>query len=131
MKSQHQVILSIGGNQGNRLENVKHCIELIHQIGTVIKVSRIYETPSWGFDGDAFYNCALVYTLLLRISYQALKLKRGLAYEKDKISLIDIDLIAYDEEIVILKAQVHPFMQDRKFVLLPIQDLNLVGSILF
>jgi 7,8-dihydro-6-hydroxymethylpterin-pyrophosphokinase len=31
MKSQHQVILSIGSNQGNRLENVRHCIELIHQ----------------------------------------------------------------------------------------------------
>jgi 7,8-dihydro-6-hydroxymethylpterin-pyrophosphokinase len=46
MKSQHQVILSIGSNQGDRLENVKHCIELIHQeIGTVIKVSKIYETP--------------------------------------------------------------------------------------
>jgi 2-amino-4-hydroxy-6-hydroxymethyldihydropteridine diphosphokinase len=63
MKSQHQVILSIGSNQGNRLENVKHCIELIHQeIGTVIKVSKIYETPSWGFESDAFYNCAFVHT---------------------------------------------------------------------
>jgi 7,8-dihydro-6-hydroxymethylpterin-pyrophosphokinase len=49
MKSQHQVILSIGSNQGNRLENVRHCIELIHQkVGTVIKVSKVYETPSWG-----------------------------------------------------------------------------------
>jgi 7,8-dihydro-6-hydroxymethylpterin-pyrophosphokinase len=42
MKSQHQVILSIGSNQGNRLENVRHCIELIHQkVGTVIKVSKV------------------------------------------------------------------------------------------
>jgi 7,8-dihydro-6-hydroxymethylpterin-pyrophosphokinase len=46
MKSQHQV-LSIGSNQGNRLENVRHCIELIQKVGTVIKVSKVYETPSW------------------------------------------------------------------------------------
>lgn len=136
MKSQHQVILSIGSNQGNRLENVKHCIELIHQeIGTVIKVSRIYETPSWGFDSDAFYNCALVlhtFTSAHKILTQALKIEKKLGRisndEKGYQSrLIDIDLIAYDEEIIDSeKLQVpHPFMQDRKFVLLPIQDLNL------
>ena len=136
MKSQHQVILSIGSNQGNRLENVKHCIELIHQeIGTVIKVSRIYETPSWGFDSDAFYNCALVlhtFTSAHKILTQALKIEKKLGRirteEKGYQSrLIDIDLIAYDEEIIDSeKLQVpHPLMQDRKFVLLPIQDLNL------
>lgn len=136
MKSQHQVILSIGSNQGNRLENVKHCIELIHQeIGTVIKASRIYETPSWGFDSDAFYNCALVlhtFTSAHKILTQALKIEKKLGRirtdEKGYQSrLIDIDLIAYDEEIIDSeKLQVpHPLMQDRKFVLLPIQDLNL------
>ena len=31
MKSQHQVILSLGSNQGNRLENIENCIELVHQ----------------------------------------------------------------------------------------------------
>jgi 7,8-dihydro-6-hydroxymethylpterin-pyrophosphokinase len=60
MKSQHQVILSIGSNQGNRLENVRHCIVDPSKVGTVIKVSKVYETPSWGFDSDAFYNCALI-----------------------------------------------------------------------
>ena len=136
MKSQHQVILSIGSNQGNRLENVKHCIELIHQeIGTVIKVSRIYETPSWGFDSDAFYNCALVlhtFTSAHKILTQAVKIEKKLGRIRNdekgyQSRLIDIDLIAYDEEIIDSeKLQVpHPLMQDRKFVLLPIQDLNL------
>ncbi|MFI0489952.1 2-amino-4-hydroxy-6-hydroxymethyldihydropteridine diphosphokinase, partial [Flavobacterium sp.] len=61
MKSQHQVVLSIGTNQGNRLENIENCMRLIHQeIGTIIKVSNLYESPSWGFESDAFYNCALV-----------------------------------------------------------------------
>jgi len=136
MKSQHQVILSIGSNQGDRLENVKQCIELIHQeIGTVIKVSKIYETPSWGFDSDAFYNCALVlhtFTSAHKILTQALKIEKKLGrIRNDKKGyqsrLIDIDLIAYDEEIIDSeKLQIpHPLMQDRKFVLLPIHDLNL------
>jgi len=51
MKSQHQVVLSLGTNQGNRLRNIENCIQLIHQeIGTVIKISKLYEAPSWGFD---------------------------------------------------------------------------------
>ena len=136
MKSQHQVILSIGSNQGNRLENVKHCIDLIHQqIGTVIKVSRIYETPAWGFDSEAFYNCALVlhtFCSAHKILTQALKIEKKLGRirsdEKGYQSrIIDIDIIAFDEEIIDSeKLQIpHPLMQDRKFVLLPIQDLNL------
>ncbi|WP_414000132.1 2-amino-4-hydroxy-6-hydroxymethyldihydropteridine diphosphokinase [Flavobacterium sp. W1B] len=136
MKAQHQVILSIGSNQGDRLENVKECIALIHQeIGTVIKVSKVYETPSWGFESDAFYNCALVlhtFSTAHKILSQALKIEKKLgrirSVEKGYQSrIIDIDLIAYDEEIIDSeKLQIpHPLMQDRKFVLLPIQDLNL------
>jgi 2-amino-4-hydroxy-6-hydroxymethyldihydropteridine diphosphokinase len=136
MKSQHQVILSIGSNEGNRLENLKLCIEMIHQkIGTVIKVSRIYETPSWGFDSDAFYNCALLlhsFSAANKILAEALKIEKqlgrirgeGIGYQS---RVIDIDLIAFNEEIIDSeKLQIpHPLMQDRKFVLLPIQDLNL------
>ncbi|UFH36694.1 2-amino-4-hydroxy-6-hydroxymethyldihydropteridine diphosphokinase [Flavobacterium acetivorans] len=136
MKAQHQVILSIGSNQGDRLENIKHCIELIHQeMGTVIKVSRVYETPSWGFESDDFYNCALVlhtFNTAHKILSQALKIEKKLGRirgtEKGYQSrIIDIDLVAFDEEIVDSeKLQIpHPLMQNRNFVLLPVQDLNL------
>ena len=136
MKSQHQVILSLGSNQGNRLENVKQCIELIHEeIGTVIKVSKIYETPSWGFDSDAFYNCALVlhtFSSAHKILSQVLKIEKKLGRIRNEEKgyqsrIIDIDLIAFDSEIIDTdKLQIpHPLMQDRNFVLLPIQDLNL------
>jgi deoxyguanosine kinase len=136
MKSQHQVILSLGSNQGNRLENIETCIALIHQgIGTVIKVSRLYESPSWGFDSDAFYNCALLIhstSSAQKILSQVLKVEKklgrvrsaGLGYQSRNI---DIDLIAFDEEIIESeKLQIpHPLMQNRNFVLLPLQDLNL------
>src|SRR5690606_23473722 len=58
---QHQVILSIGSNKGNRLYNIESCINLIHkEVATVVKTSKLYETPSWGFRGEAFYNCAVL-----------------------------------------------------------------------
>jgi 2-amino-4-hydroxy-6-hydroxymethyldihydropteridine diphosphokinase len=136
MKSQHQVVLSLGTNQGNRLRNIENCIQLIHQeVGTVIKISKLYETPSWGFDSDAFYNCALVLhtylsankilSKILKIEKQLGRVRAGTLEYQSRI--IDIDLIAFNEEIIDSeKLQVpHPLMQNRNFVLLPIQDLNL------
>jgi 2-amino-4-hydroxy-6-hydroxymethyldihydropteridine diphosphokinase len=109
---------------------------LIHQeIGTVIKVSRLYETPAWGFDSDAFYNCVLVIhttSSANKILNQVLKVEKKLGRVRSnnlgyQSRTIDIDLISFDEEIIDTeKLQIpHPLMQNRKFVLLPIQDLNL------
>ncbi|WP_026712398.1 2-amino-4-hydroxy-6-hydroxymethyldihydropteridine diphosphokinase [Flavobacterium daejeonense] len=135
MKAQHQVILSIGSNQGNRLEAIKKCIALIHQeIGTVIKVSKVYETAAWGFDSDAFYNCALVLhtdfpaaEVLLKALTVEQKLGRIRKHDSGYQSrIIDIDVIAFDEAVIDTEMlQVpHPLMQDRKFVLFPFQDLE-------
>jgi len=136
MKSQHQVVLSLGTNQGNRLRNIQNCIQLIHQeIGTVIKISKLYETPSWGFDSDAFYNCALVihtFSSAHKILDQILNIEKQLGRVRGTTSeyqsrIIDIDLITFDEEIIDTEElQVpHPLMQNRSFVLLPMIDLNL------
>ena len=136
MKSQHQVILSLGTNEGNRLQNIENCIALIHQgIGTVIKVSKLYESPSWGFDSDAFYNCALLIhttSSASKILTQVLKLEKKLGRVRGtdagyQSRIIDIDLIAFDEEIINSeKLNIpHPLMQNRNFVLLPFQDLNI------
>lgn len=136
MRAQHQVILSIGSNQGNRLEVIKDCIALIHQeIGTVVQVSRVYETAAWGFDSDAFYNCALVlhtHNSASEVLLKALAIEKQLGRIRKNESgyqsrIIDIDLIAFDEEIIETESlQVpHPLMQDRKFVLFPFQDLKI------
>ncbi len=136
MKSQHQVVLSIGTNQGNRLENIKNCLQLIHQeIGTIIKVSNLYESPSWGFESDAFYNCALVlhtYNSAHAVLNAFLKIEKQMGRVRGETlgyqsRIIDIDLITFDSAIIDSEnLQVpHPLMQNRKFVLLPMQDLNL------
>jgi len=135
MELQHQVILSLGSNQGNRLKNIELCLELIHQeIGTIIKVSHLYETPSWGFESEAFYNCALLMhtgKTPQQILEQVLLVEKMLGRIRSENAgyqsrIIDVDLIAFDSEIIdVENLQIpHPLMQNRKFVLLPFQDLN-------
>jgi 2-amino-4-hydroxy-6-hydroxymethyldihydropteridine diphosphokinase len=136
MNKQHQVILSLGSNQGNRLENITNCIEQLHQkIGTVIKVSKLYESPSWGFESNSFYNCAVVlntHKTALSLLEEVLTLELELGRLRQDVEgyqprVIDIDVIAFDEDIIAsdkLKVP-HPEMQNRMFVLLPMRDLNL------
>ncbi|MGV9003125.1 2-amino-4-hydroxy-6-hydroxymethyldihydropteridine diphosphokinase [Flavobacterium sp.] len=133
---QHQIILSLGSNQGNRLENIERCIECLQQeIGTIIRVSKLYVTPSLGFDSDKFYNCALVMhssKIASQILEEVLALELKLGRVRSEVNgyqsrIIDIDVIAFDEEIIDsenLKVP-HPEMQNRLFVLIPMRDLNL------
>jgi 7,8-dihydro-6-hydroxymethylpterin-pyrophosphokinase len=94
MKSQHQVILSIGSNQGNRLENVRHC-ELIHQkVGTVIKVSKVYETPSWVLTVTPSIIALIVHTFSSahKILTEALKIEKELGVFVAKGKAINLEL---------------------------------------
>lgn len=136
MNKQHQVVLSLGSNQGNRLENIERCIKSIHrEIGTVIKVSRLFETPAWGFESEPFYNCAVVvhtHKDAHQVLEEVLLLEEALGRIRSDVEgyqarIIDIDVISFDEEIVAsekLKVP-HPEMQNRLFVLVPMRDLNL------
>lgn len=136
MKSQHQVVLSIGSNHGNRLENIESCLQLIHhQVATVVKVSKVYESPSWGFESDPFYNIAVVvhtYDSANIILNKVLAIESKMGRVRNENSgyqsrSIDIDIIAFDNEIINtahLKVP-HPLMQERIFVLKPMLDLNL------
>ncbi len=133
---QHQVILSLGSNQGDRLTTIKACIDLIHkEVAVVVKVSKIYEAPAWGFESEPFYNAAiLIHTSksAQKILKQVLKVEKSLGRVRSKDSgyqarIIDVDIIAFDEEIIETdNLQIpHPLLQNRKFVLLPMLDLGL------
>jgi 2-amino-4-hydroxy-6-hydroxymethyldihydropteridine diphosphokinase len=136
MKKQNQLILSLGSNIGNRLKAIEEAIAAIHEeVGTVVSVSALYETPSWGFESDFFYNCALkvhTHKSAQRVLDELLLLEQNLGRTRTndagyQARIIDIDVIAFNEEIIHTeKLQVpHPQMQNRLFVLLPMLDLNL------
>jgi len=134
MKLQHQVILSLGSNQGKKLLNIEKCIDLLHnEVGTIVKVSSLYESKSWGFDSDDFYNCAvLMHTNFTpkRLLKKLLKVENQLGRIREKATgyqprVIDIDIITFDDKIIQTENLTipHPFLKDRKFVLLPLKEL--------
>lgn len=135
-RMQHLAVLSLGSNQGERKEQIVRAINLIHKkAGTVLNVSDLYETPAWGFESEPFYNAAVsIHTLLS--AQELLEAILGIEVEMGRIRnqeqgyqprIIDIDLIAYNDDVVDeanLKIP-HPLMQHRRFVLVPMRDLNL------
>ncbi len=136
MKRQNQIVLAIGSNDGDRLKNIQHAIENIHnEVGTVVKISKLYETPAWGFDSEPFYNCALVMNSLqsaqdilekvLQIETKLGRIRSDSNHYQSRV--IDIDVIAFNEDIIITENLIvpHPLMQERLFVLVPMRDLNL------
>ena len=134
MKTQNTITLSLGTNMGHKLENLLTCIEAIHHtIGTIIQVSKVYETPAWGFEGEAFYNCVVsihTHKSAPKVLSQILKLEKELGrirshtgnYESRKI---DIDIISFNDEIIETESLKipHIHLHNRKFVLFPLRDV--------
>lgn len=136
MKQQNQIIISFGSNEGNRLQIIEEALQLIHRtIATVIKVSPIYETPAWGFEGGAFLNGVLlahtqkspfeVLDALLEVEKEFGRVRKQ--SEGYASRTLDLDIIACNEEIIETEKLVvpHQQMQNRKFVLQPFKDLNM------
>ena len=134
MKSQNTILLSLGTNMGHKLENLETCILAIHNtIATVVEVSKVYETPAWGFVGDVFYNCAITihsHKSAQKILSNIIKLEKKLGRirkntEQYESRSIDIDIISFNDEIIEtenLKIP-HIHLQNRKFVLFPMNDI--------
>jgi deoxyguanosine kinase len=134
MKIQRITFLSLGTNQGNKLENLQKAINLIDdRVGGIQKISSVYQTPSWGFEGENFFNiCIKVSTYqqpevllssLLEIEQELGRLRSSeKGYQNRKI---DIDILLFDDEIIFSKLLIvpHPKMLERKFVLIPLAEI--------
>ena len=126
----HKVVLLIGGNQGNRQSLIEQATELIRErIGSVVALSRVYETEPWGDFEDqpqAFLNRALLVdtpltslevlhvALVIEAALGRLRTPKDLKDLKDfkdpkdfKVPPrlyhsrpMDIDLIFYDDEVM-------------------------------
>ena len=134
MRTQRITYLSLGTNQGNKIDNLQNAINLIDDnIGGVQKISSIYKTPSWGFKGDPFYNlCIKVSTyqqpeiLIKTLLDIENKLGRVRSSEKGYQNRnIDIDVLLFDNEIIFSKSFIvpHPKMLQRKFVMVPLAEI--------
>lgn len=134
MKIQRITYLSIGTNQGNKLENIQNAINLIaDKIGAIQKIASIYESSSLGFDGADFYNtCIKVSTylppedLIKKLLIIEKELGRARKHKSGYVDrIIDIDIILFEDEIIFSKDLIvpHPRMLERKFVLIPLTEI--------
>ncbi|HBL80566.1 MAG TPA: 2-amino-4-hydroxy-6-hydroxymethyldihydropteridine diphosphokinase [Aequorivita sp.] len=120
---------------GNRFEHLQNAVNaLFEEVGSIVKISSVYETPAMGFEGDPFLNCAVwlqtdikpskVLKTILDIE---IKMGRKRNVSKTYTSRpIDIDIIFIDGEILQTEKLIvpHPKMQNRKFVLQPLAEIN-------
>ena len=103
-------------------------------IGSIVKISSVYETPALGFDGNKFLNCVV---WIQSTSTAEDVLSNILAIEKDmgrkrnaskkyESRTIDIDILLIDDVIVKSKKLTipHPELENRKFVLHPLIEVN-------
>jgi 2-amino-4-hydroxy-6-hydroxymethyldihydropteridine diphosphokinase len=107
---------------------------IFEELGSILKISPVYQTPAMGFEGDDFLNCVI----LVESNYLAEKtLKTILSIEKklgrtrsEKEGYtsrpIDIDILFYNDELIETKNLIvpHPRLQNRKFVLQPLTDIS-------
>ena len=128
-----KVYFSIGSNKGNRSGLINEAIDKIDIIiGKVVLKSSIYETKSWGFNSNNFYNICillestltpeLILNKILTIEKEMGRLKKTDQYSD---RFIDIDILFFDNMIINSKSLEipHPRIQLRKFVLTPMIEL--------
>jgi 2-amino-4-hydroxy-6-hydroxymethyldihydropteridine diphosphokinase len=125
--------LLTGGNMGDRLYYLSKAKDAIEEeCGYITKMSAIYETEAWGLeDQHAFYNQAL----LLHTELEAKQLLRCLLQIEARLGrirelkygprIIDIDIIFFNDQVIRSEelSVPHPQMQNRRFVLLPLQEI--------
>jgi len=128
----NKAYLLIGGNMGNRLQNLGRSVELLQQYGQVVQQSDHYETAAWGkTDQPSFLNQVLLLhtTLSARELLQTvLQIEEQLGRKREEKygpRIIDMDILFFNNEIIDepgLRIP-HPEIPNRRFVLAPMQEI--------
>ncbi|MCL6088415.1 MAG: 2-amino-4-hydroxy-6-hydroxymethyldihydropteridine diphosphokinase [Actinobacteria bacterium] len=136
-KNQHQVYLSVGTNEGNKLDNIRKALNLISKLGIVkiLEVSSIYETePMYYKNQNNFYNLVIKAAVKIDVSpFVLLGYLKNIEYEmgrkvqpvKNGPRIIDIDILYIEGLNInsdILKIP-HPKLSERNFVIMPLSEV--------
>ncbi|KAB8152419.1 2-amino-4-hydroxy-6-hydroxymethyldihydropteridine diphosphokinase [Kordia sp. TARA_039_SRF] len=130
----HTTYISIGSNVGDKRAHLQNAVDaLSKKVGRIAKISPIYKTPSWGYDGNDFYNaCLCVETALnpAEMMMQILEIEVSLGRVRSQQKgyqdrTIDIDIIFYED--IIMETELlelpHPLAHERSFVMQPLCDI--------
>lgn len=130
----HKVLLSLGSNKGARITNLENAIAQIEgKLGSILAISPVYETASWGYTDAPYLNnalCLLTSIEPIELLGSLLKIESNLGRTRSlstdyKSREIDLDIILVEGVVVDhVKLQIpHPRMSLRKFVLKPMVDI--------
>ncbi|WP_317896894.1 2-amino-4-hydroxy-6-hydroxymethyldihydropteridine diphosphokinase [Aurantibacillus circumpalustris] len=127
--------LGLGGNIGNRFENLRKTTQLLEEFcGKIEKYSSVYETDAWGSDSKNRYfnqvielhthlNVEILLEKTLRIEE---KLGRNRHGDQNSDRTVDIDILFFNDSVINSEQLEipHPRLHLRKFVLIPLCELS-------
>ena len=129
----HIVYLLLGGNIGDRIQMLQSAtIQLSERVGTILASSAMYETAAWGKEEQPrFLNSVLAMTTTLSASEVLTEIQTiENIYGRQRVEIwgartLDIDILFYDDAIIQTERLTipHPFIQDRRFVLVPLCEI--------
>ena len=130
----HELILSLGGNLGNKAEIFTETRKYVCDLIGIIKdTSPVYETQPWGFESlHSFWNQVLVVETGLSPAGVLAIIRKiedhfGRTRETGKYlsRMMDIDILFYGSQIVHTGELVipHPLIAYRRFILAPLADI--------
>jgi len=126
--------LSLGSNQGDKLNYLQQAIDCIgSHLGSVVTISPVYQTASFGFEANDFYNICIQLRTNFKpesLLQKLLEIETSLGRKRSsKTSFesrtIDIDLLLYENCVVQTNylSVPHPQMLKRAFVLKPLHAI--------
>jgi len=131
----HDVWLSLGSNQGDRLTNLEFGLRQIKQLGLVVENSSIYETEPWGkADQPLFLNlvcrlkCDVSDPLTLLDLLKSIERAAGRTDSDEQWGPrpLDIDIL-FIGDMVFRSDRLtvpHLLLHQRRFVLMPLSEMK-------
>ena len=134
--------LSLGTNLGNRLENIHQALTFLNEeLGVkYVLLSDIIETEAWGFEGEPFLNCVVLYEVEGLNAFEILEICKKIekSFGRNKVveyddsgkriyrsRIIDIDILFFGKEKIKEEDLIipHPLIKERDFVKIPLKEV--------
>ena len=142
------VFLGLGSNLGDRDVNLLRAVNLLDQAFGMHpeRISRIVETPAWGFEGPDFLNLCVLYRPVRKgtpvehateVLRQVKAIEKAMGRTEEPLydaqgrriyhnRIIDIDILLYGTETIHTEDLIipHPLIGQRDFVKKPLLEIS-------
>ena len=136
------IYLGIGTNLGNREENLRKAVELLHErVGECIACSSVYRSAPQGFVSENEFANIVAVCQTIHSPEEVLLLTQQIEREMGRTEksvngvyhdrVIDIDLLKARGDEAIRRSDErlmlpHPRMQERDFVMIPLREVEAI-----